>query len=316
MEDRYSFLEWASESGMDATEMLPADLAAIRSRVFTWYEHNQRSIPWRQTTDPYHITVAEVMSQQTQIARVIQPYERFITKWPTVEALAATALAEVVSFWSDHSLGYNTRARYLHELATIVVDEYQGEFPETPDELCELPGIGPYTANAVASFAFNSGNGVVDTNVKRILFRAFSVPDKTNAYQEAADVLLPEGHSRTWNNAIMELGGTVCQKQPTCDEDACPLRQWCQAYAAGDFQAPDVPRQSSFSGSRRQYRGRIIRELSGNDEYLLDELGPRIRADYTPEDDHEWLLGILEDLESDGLLSIDDSDDGLRLTLA
>lgn len=301
---------------MESAVSLPVDLESIRSALLTWYEHNKRPIPWRQTTDPYPILVAEVMSQQTQLSRVITPYKRFIEKWPTVEDLAKASLADVISFWSDHSLGYNSRARYLHESANLVVDEFQGSFPRTPDELKTLPGVGPYTANAVASFAFNNGNGVVDTNVKRILYRAFGVPDDQNAFRAAANEFLPEGNSRLWNNAVMELGGTVCQKTPACDEGKCPFREWCLAYSSGDFKAPDVPQQSRFSGSRRQYRGRVISELSGGSTYTLADLGPVVRADYCDHDDRPWLLGLLEDLEAEGLVSVDRSEDEIEITLA
>ncbi|MFB6153846.1 MAG: A/G-specific adenine glycosylase, partial [Halodesulfurarchaeum sp.] len=209
---------------------LPADLDAVRSTLLEWYEDGHRALPWRETTDPYEILVAEVMSQQTQLDRVVEPWEEFLDRWPTVEALAAADRSAVVSFWTAHNLGYNNRARYLHQAATQVVEDHGGEVPEDPEGLTNLMGVGPYTANAVASFAFNAGGAVVDTNVKRILHRAFDIPDDDAAFEGAAGRLMPEGRSRQWNNAIMELGGVACTPAPSCDGADCPWRRWCAAY--------------------------------------------------------------------------------------
>ncbi|MFP9193575.1 A/G-specific adenine glycosylase [Natrialbaceae archaeon A-CW1-1] len=290
------------------------DLEAIQSALIEWYEDDHREYPWRQTDDPYAILVSEVMSQQTQLDRVVDAWEAFLERWPTTAALADADRADVVGFWSSHSLGYNNRAKYLHEAARQIETEFDGTFPETPEALQSLMGVGPYTANAVASFAFNNGDAVVDTNVKRVCFRAFSVPDDDDQFATAANHLLPEDRSRVWNNAVMELGAVACGKQPRCEATGCPWRQWCRAYATGDFSAPDVPTQSTFEGSRRQFRGRVIRTLESYDELALDELGPRIRVDYTPDGDHgrEWLEGLLEDLETDGLVELETRSRGIH----
>ena len=291
---------------------LPDDRERVRERLIEWYEADHRPFPWRETDDPYAILVCEVMSQQTQLERVVPAWNGFLERWPTVGALADADRAEVVGFWSDQSLGYNNRARYLHEAAEQVVDEYDGVFPQTPAELQELMGVGPYTANAVASFAFNDGQAVVDTNVKRVLYRAFAVPDEDAAFETAAAELMPAGSSRLWNNAIMELGGVACGQTPRCDEAECPWREWCHAYASGDFTAPDVPTQPPFEGSRRQFRGRVVGTLREYDELRLDELGHRIRVDYAPDGEfgREWLVELLSDLESDGLVDLTTSPDG------
>ncbi|MDF9746949.1 A/G-specific adenine glycosylase [Natrinema salsiterrestre] len=289
---------------------LPADREAVREALIEWYEDDHREFPWRRTDDPYEILVSEVMSQQTQLGRVVEAWEEFLERWPTTAALADADRADVVGFWTDHSLGYNNRAKYLHEAAQQVQEEYDGDFPGTPDELQELMGVGPYTANAVASFAFNDGDAVVDTNVKRVLYRAFDVPDDDGAFEAAASELMPAGRSRVWNNAIMELGGVACEQTPHCDEAGCPWREWCGAYASGDFTAPDVPTQPSFEGSRRQFRGRIVRTLKEYDELELDALGHRIRVDYAPDGEYgrAWLEGLLDDLESDGLVDLERDD--------
>ena len=293
-------------------DTLPADLdrAVVREALVAWYEADHRSFPWRETTDPYRVLVSEVMSQQTQLSRVVDAYEAFVERWPTVEDLAAADRSEVVSFWTDHSLGYNNRATYLHEAAGQVVEEYDGEFPETPERLQELMGVGPYTANAVASFAFDAGDAVVDTNVERVLYRAFGVEDDESEFEQAASGLMPDGESRVWNNAIMELGGVACTSTPRCDEAGCPWRTWCHAYETGDFTAPDVPTQPSFEGSRRQFRGRVVRALSNHDQLSLDDIGPKVRVDYTPEGEYgrEWLRGLLADLADDGLVEVGERD--------
>jgi A/G-specific adenine glycosylase len=303
---------------MTGAERLPAaDLDAVRTALVEWYEADHRAFPWRRTDDPYEVLVSEVMSQQTQLSRVVEAWEAFLERWPTVDALAAADRGDVVAFWSSHSLGYNNRASYLHEAATQVVTDHDGEFPRSPEGLEGLMGVGPYTANAVASFAFDDGNAVVDTNVKRVLYRAFDVPDDDDAFEEAAGALMPDGESRVWNNAIMELGGVACGKRPQCDESGCPWREWCHAYRTGDFTAPDVPTQPSFEGSRRQFRGRVVRVLGERGETDLDALGHRIRVDYTPDGEHgrDWLRGLLSELAADGLVEVDGDGDGATARL-
>jgi A/G-specific adenine glycosylase len=308
----------AAEGGDDADSWsLPADVDAVRDALVDWYEADHREYPWRETDDAYEILVSEVMSQQTQLDRVVDAWTDFLAEWPDVHALAAADRADVVAFWTSHSLGYNNRAKYLHEAATQVVDDHDGEFPETPEGLQELMGVGPYTANAVASFAFDGGNAVVDTNVKRVLYRAFDVPDDDDAFEDAASALMPDGQSRVWNNAIMELGGVACEKTPACDEARCPWRAWCHAYETGDFTAPDVPTQPEFEGSRRQFRGRVVNVLGEHDELALDEIGPRIRVDYAPDGEYgrEWLRGLLADLDDDGLVDLDRDGDATTAQL-
>ncbi len=295
------------------------DAPAARDALVSWYEADHRAFPWRETEDPYEILVSEVMSQQTQLDRVVAAWRDFLDRWPTVDDLAAADRAAVVAFWTDHSLGYNNRAKYLHEAASQVVGGEvdgvdAGEWPRDPAGLSELMGVGPYTANAVASFAFNDGDAVVDTNVKRVLYRAFDEIHNADDpdYEAVANRLMPAGESRIWNNAIMELGGVACGKKPRCDEASCPWREWCHAYQTGDFTAPDVPTQPDFEGSRRQFRGRIVRALSTHDELTLDALGPKIRVDYSPDGEHgrDWLEGLLRDLADDGLLDVEKSGDG------
>ncbi|NLV10496.1 A/G-specific adenine glycosylase [Halomicrobium mukohataei] len=297
---------------------VPENRDAVQRALIEWYEADHRSFPWRETDDAYEILVSEVMSQQTQLGRVVDAWREFLDRWPDAEALAAADQSDVVAFWTAHSLGYNNRAKYLHTAANQVLDDWDGSFPETPAELQELHGVGPYTANAVASFAFNAGDAVVDTNVKRVLHRAFDVPDDDAAFEEVAGALMPDGRSRVWNNAIMELGGVACEKTPACDAAGCPWREWCEAYDTGDFTAPDVPTQPDFEGSRRQMRGRVVNVLGEYDRLALDELGPRVRVDYSPDGEYgrEWLRGLVEDLADDGLVSVEDGEESLVVGLS
>ena len=282
----------------------PGDLDALRSSLFTWFETHRRSFPWRSVDDPWQLLVLEVMSQQTQLDRVTEPWVAFVERWPTPAALADAPRSEVISFWSEHRLGYNRRATYLHESSKQLVESYDGTVPSQSEELQELPGVGPYTANAVASFAFNNGGPVIDTNVKRVVHRAFEVPDSDGAYEDALQYLAPMGEIGRWNGAVMELGGIACGKQPRCDAMECPLRTWCHAYQSGDFTAPDVPTQPAFEGSRRQYRGRVLRVLRERSPQTIEELGPRVKVDFDPTstEDRAWLQELLEELASDGLV--------------
>lgn len=290
-----------------------SDSDAVRTALLEWYAARKRDLPWREVDDPYAILVAEVMSQQTQLERVVDAWGAFLDRWPTVEVLADAAPGEVIAFWSTHRLGYNRRAEYLHAAAQHVVETWDGDFRTTPSALSELKGVGPYTANAVASFAFGEEHAVVDTNVKRVLHRFYGLdsPDD-EGYRELAAELIPADAPGTWNNAIMELGALVCEPTPQCDAAPCPWREWCEAYRTGDFTAPDVPSQPSFDGSRRQFRGRIVRAVSERGALGLEQLGSLVRVDYGPEDpdDKAWLRDLVADLEEDGLVSLSTDEAG------
>jgi len=296
---------------------LPDDaVPAVRDALLNWYDSHGRgtdAVPWRDADDPYRILVAEVMAQQTQLGRVADAWRSFVDRWATPHALATANRSDVIGFWSDHRLGYNNRARYLHEAAEQIVESFDGDVPHDPEALETLPGVGPYTASAVAAFAFDRPEAVVDTNVKRVLYRAFDVPDEDEAFRRGAAHLLPESDPARWNHALMDLGAIVCEPTPRCDEEPCPWRDRCRAYATGDFTAPDVPTQPAFEGSRRQARGRVLAALRDGPQ-PLDDLGPRVRVDYDPgdADDERWLVDLLADLADDGLVSVSDGEARLR----
>ncbi len=201
-----------------------------------WFRAHQRDLPWRRDTRPYAIWVSEMMLQQTQVATVIPYFERWMQRFPTVEALAAAEEAEVLHAWQG--LGYYSRARNLLRGAREVVERFDGRVPEDPAQLLSLPGIGRYTAGAIASIAYNRSAPIVDGNVMRVLTRLFALrgdprkPPLAPRLWDLAEALIPEGHAREFNPALMELGATVCTPaRPRCED--CPVAEACEARALG-----------------------------------------------------------------------------------
>jgi A/G-specific adenine glycosylase len=215
----------------------PAErLHALRAGLLDWYDRHRRDLPWRRTRDPYAIWLSEVMLQQTQVSTVIPYWERFLARFPTVEALARAPLEEVLTGWKG--LGYYTRARNLHRAAQEVVDRFGGRLPSTAAELLTLPGFGRYTAGAVASIAFGEPAPLVDGNVARVLSRLFEVEGLPgDRVREArlwalATALVPDERPGDFNQALMEHGATVCRPDnPLCL--LCPVREACLAWRHG-----------------------------------------------------------------------------------
>lgn len=204
----------------------------LHTALLQWFDSQGRDLPWRRGTegarDPYRVWVAEILLQQTQVSRGLLYYERFLTAFPTVEALAAAPIGDVLKAWEG--CGYYARARNLHRAAAEVAE--QG-FPQTYQGWLALPGVGPYTAAAVASLAFGERRAVNDGNVRRVLARLFAEETPTpNWVQEKADELLDPQRPAAWNEALMDLGATICTpKAPNCA--ACPLSAYCAAYQTG-----------------------------------------------------------------------------------
>ncbi len=212
----------------------PAErVSAFRGALLEWFDRNKRDLPWRRTRDPYAIWISEVMLQQTQVATVVPYWTRFLERFPTVQALARAKLPDVFAAW--RGLGYYSRARNLHAAAREIAA--RGGLPKTARELLELPGFGRYPAGAVASIAFGDAAPVVDGNVARALSRVFVVEGapgdraRERALWELAEVLVHGERPGDWNQALMELGATVCRPDPACGE--CPVRSSCGAFAAG-----------------------------------------------------------------------------------
>ncbi|MEE8169027.1 MAG: A/G-specific adenine glycosylase [Phycisphaerae bacterium] len=213
-----------------------ANTALIRRRLPAWYRKHGRDLPWRRSSDPYRVWLSELMLQQTQVATVIPYYERFLRRFPDIRRLAAARLESVLRLWSG--LGYYARARNLHAAAKRIVAEYDGRFPETVQELRTLPGIGRYTAAAIASICFNRRAAVVDGNVARVLARLFIIREPINTaaaltrLQNLADALIPARRCGDFNQAMMELGARVCTpRNPQCR--LCPIRSACGADQSG-----------------------------------------------------------------------------------
>ena len=205
-------------------------LLRFRRGLIAWFRRHGRDLPWRRTRDPYHIVVSEFMLQQTQVARVEQYYDRFLNQYPTIRDLAVAGPAQVRESWEG--LGYYRRAVNLHRLAITVVEDRDGVLPETVAELEQLPGVGRYTAGAVASFAFEHSEPAVDTNVARVIRRAFLSP-RAQATEKRiwalARTLVPRRGRPAWtfNQAIMELGAVICTARVArCS--ACPVKSACR----------------------------------------------------------------------------------------
>ncbi len=202
----------------------------IQTKLLRWFEKKGRDLPWRRTQDPYAIWISEVMLQQTQVATAIPYYEKFLRAFPTVRDLARADLSRVLKVWEG--LGYYSRARNLHRAAQMVLRHFGGEIPGTLDDLLNLPGIGRSTAGAILSIAFNKKFPILDGNVKRVLSRLF-VTTRENFLWEIAESLIPEGEARSFNQALMDLGATLCTPMtPKCQ--SCPLRSACKAKASGN----------------------------------------------------------------------------------
>jgi A/G-specific adenine glycosylase len=207
------------------------DIGAIRAALLAWFAQAGRDLPWRHTRDPYRIMVSEIMLQQTQVDRVIPKYRAFLDLFPTIEALADAPTAEVIRAWAG--LGYNRRAVNMQRTARAVLQDYGGQFPRDLADLRKLPGIGPYTAGAIACFAFEQDVGFMDTNIRRVIQRLFVGPEEYGTAAEArllalAQAAVPGGQGWAWNQAIMELGALICTAAaPACWR--CPVHHFCRA---------------------------------------------------------------------------------------
>jgi A/G-specific adenine glycosylase len=209
----------------------PLRLARFRRGLLAWYGRYGRDLPWRHTRDPYAVLVSEMMLQQTQVRRVLAFYPRFLARYPTVDELARATPSAVREAWEG--LGYYRRAESLHATARIVAERHGGRFPALPDTLATLPGIGRYTAGAVASFAFGLDAPILDTNAARVLARVFGRGrrrGRTARLWAIAGAALPPGRAYAFNQAIMDLGAVVCTpRRPACP--GCPVRRACRTFA-------------------------------------------------------------------------------------
>lgn len=295
--------------------MQRGDLIALRRRLLRWYRHAHRRFPWRATHDPYRILISEVMLQQTQAARAAEKYGGFLKRFPSLRVLAAASIADVIRAW--RGMGYNNRAVRLRELAVTVVNSMNGHIPQSVDTLEQLPGIGKYTAHAIASFAYRQDVPVVDVNIRRVLSRIFwrmgdvhHLKDEKIIWQLAARIL--PRNSEIWTQALMELGARICtHSHPACSE--CPVALCCRsrnlptrAVRAGQADRTRMMHSASAGEyvPRRIWRGRIVealRHVNGEGPLTPLQLGRLIKPGFRTAD-VPWLAGVLQTLQNDGLV--------------
>jgi A/G-specific adenine glycosylase len=288
-----------------------ADAGAFRGTILAWYEARGRSLPFRGTKDPYAVLVSETMAQQTQITRVGPAWESFMARFPTLETLAAARPADVLREW--RGLGYNRRALNLQRAARTVVAD-GGSLPREVGQLERLPGVGPYTARAVAAIAFDAPVGAVDTNVRRVLGR-IATGDPAGLppaeLQRIADALVPPGRAADWTHALMDVGATHCRSRlPRCD--GCPAAPWCvyrsSRRSSGEDRPAPVGRRAAdrsirptagFERTSRWLRGRIVDRARAADgdgwTHFREGLGTH---------DLEDVVAMLTVLEREGLIEL------------
>lgn len=276
------------------------DSAPLVDAVFRWWDQNIRQLPWREVRDPWAILVSEVMAQQTQVERVVPKWRAFMAQYPTPESVSAGPASDVVRLWDG--LGYNRRAVMLHRCAGEVVSRHGGRVPQDLEHLLALSGIGPYTARAILAFAFEEDVAVVDTNVGRVLARVGGSPMRPSEVQTLADSLVRRGSGWRWNQAILDFGATLCTKRkPACSR--CPASDVCgwrgegpdPAVGSASVSGP----QSTFEGSDRQGRGRLVSRLRDSPCEI-----ETIAAAMGWHGDDERALRVLDGLITDGLVVV------------
>lgn len=294
----------------------------FQSELVSWYKRAGRNLPWRQTRDPYAIIVSEVMLQQTQVSRGLPKFLAWMKQFPTLEAVANAPLSEVLAVWQG--LGYNRRAKYLWLMAKTVVNEYNGIFPHSKEEILKLPGVGPHTAGAIMSFAFGALEPIYDTNALRVVGRVFkgyrTLPslDQKQWKQLMQNTVPAKQKIYAFNQALMDLGALVCTaKQPSCS--VCPISSICRSYpsilsaSAQDLRLTKPVRETVYFGQpRRIWRGKILRVLHELAPRRLtwQQLGQHIQTDFSAAR-LPWLKSVVKLLEQEGMLRVKENRIGL-----
>ena len=286
----------------DMSEVAPFQ-PDLRDSILAWYAEQGRPLAFRRTGDPYAVLVSEAMAQQTQATRAAEAWERFMRRFPTVEVLAAASLADVLREWQG--LGYDRRARNLWRAAGEIVSIHGGVVPSDLASLEALPGVGPYTARAVASIAFGLPVGAVDTNVRRVLGRIVAGNGSTlmpHEIQAVADAAVPPDAPGTWTHALMDLGATVC-KASKADCGRCPAQAWCLFASQGRTveRAPRATRETAapFTSTVRWLRGRILDRLrAAPDADWVIVVGP------IGVHDERAIRSAADDMSRDGLVEL------------
>lgn len=302
-------------------------------RIQNWYQDNARTLPWRENPEPYWVVVSEFMLQQTQVSRVIEKFQEFITLFPTLQDLANASKADVIHSWSG--LGYNRRALLLHQFAKEVIKKHDGKIPNKPGALISLPGIGPYASGSIASFAFNEPAPAIDVNVRRMYHRYFDARDQGTPGSKSQEQHLyklvkstiPPNQSANFHGALMDFASAVCtRKNPSCQE--CPLQSSCQfapLYHTHKEKALFLKEKKVEPGiteldkyiPNRIFRGRIVEWTRNNQntQVAITSLGKQIKKDYTSKD-QEWLIKLLKKLQKDSLITYQKQNESIKIALA
>jgi len=317
----------------DAIDTVPP---ALRNAILAWYEGQGRSLAFRATRDPYAVLVSELMAQQTQAARAAEAWTAWMARFPTAETLAAASPADVLRAWAG--LGYNRRALMLHRAAKAIVALHGGRVPDTVEGLMSLPGVGPYTARAVAAIAFGVCVGAVDTNVRRVLGRiAAGDADALgpSAIQALADASVPDDRAGDWTHALMDVGAGPCRsRSPRCD--ACPAEPWCRCAADGRTsdgrtsdgrtsdgrtsagRASPLPATASrarrpaapFPSTNRWLRGRVLARARAAEDGAWSTFGDAIGGHHAPA-----VQEAVTALGREGMLEVRETQDGIEARL-
>jgi len=259
----------------------------LKKNLLIWYKENKRSFNWRYTNDPWKILLIEIISQQTQINRANIYYQEFIKKFPTPESMSQSSLKTILKMWSG--LGYNNRAIRLYESSKLIAEKgFKNIYPNF--EL--LPGVGQYTKNAILSFAYGDKVLALDTNLERVLTRYFAIDSTKNYVRKYSDFLLAGVNSRDLNQALMDLGSSICtSSNPKCD--ICPLEKKCEKYILKSKISIE-----KFKGSNRELRGKIIKLLLVENKIAVKDIVKKTR------EDEEKIITAINGLKGDGLLKI------------
>ena len=259
----------------------------LKQNLFSWYRNNKRTFSWRNTNDPWKIFLIEIISQQTQINRADDYYKKFIKEFPSPESMAKSSLKKVLELWSG--LGYNNRAKRLYESSKILS---KSSFDSINPNFEILPGVGPYTKNAILSFAYGDSVLAIDTNLERIITRYFGVDDAKDYLKRYSQSLLKKVNSKDLNQAFMDFGSMVCTSlSPSCDK--CPLENECSKYFLKTKKS-----YQKFEGSNREIRGKVLKFLLNEDQISKEELINKLG------EEEEKLNKALYGLQKDNLLNI------------
>jgi A/G-specific adenine glycosylase len=286
----------------------------IQKHLLMWYRKNARPLRWRKTKNPYRILLSEVMLQQTQVSRVRLKYPEFLRQFPDFASLAQARTADIIRAWSG--MGYNNRALRLQQIARCIIDDYKGRLPQNVETLQQLPGIGRYTANAIACFAFGLQTAAVDVNVHRVLSRLFPHRPQSVDIWKLAEQILPKGKAYDWNQALMELGGIICTAaNPHCLE--CPLKYYCPSAFLMVNKRKPIEKKARPIIPNRIYRGRIIavlRMIAHDGSIEANQLAKMVKPDYSIRH-KEWLDKLINGLLRDGLIQIRSRNNKIYLSL-